>query len=257
MKYFVGSGWWCSEESYTGNWVQHGDAVIRSQEFHQLWYQAVSKYTNPVKILIVDSASPIRPELNRDDRRLEFISLDQNYGHASDCRHKYCGVMRCWLLGISYAWVCDAEYYVYIEQDTLVYGEGIIERAISMMSKPYIFGDGNGTPQPVQVSLFIVHRSAFNEFLTTMDKISGSDAALCPEMKIAILGKPALAPIVRKSQIMRRLLRSIARMKFDFLPFGPGRTRPIDWNSPFLYFQFGTQEEIRKYIQVTGLKVTL
>ena len=84
--YIIGSGWWCDtpasnvvsgssndtevrKYSVTGSERKIlGDDKIRSESFHQLWYRGVDEFTNPKKIIIVDSNSPVIPSLNPKDR---------------------------------------------------------------------------------------------------------------------------------------------------------------------------------------------
>jgi hypothetical protein len=188
VKYVIGSGWWCTHEcSWRSERKRLGDDLIRTATFHALWYKAVDRFTDPCKILIVDSASPVRPPIREDDPRIEVISLDQNYGHSTSCQAKFCGYTRSCMMGVAYAWLCDADYFVYVEQDCLLYGEGLIEHAIERMRRKYMFGDGTGTLQPLQQSLFIIARSAFRSFLDAMDRIRETDGEVSPEVKFARL----------------------------------------------------------------------
>ena len=86
----------------------------------------------------------------------EFLSLPLNAGHSTDHKGKYSGWMRSILLGLEYAYLSDTEYFVYVEQDALLYGDNIVEKCIDKMTKPYMFGSGLGTKQPLQQSFFII-----------------------------------------------------------------------------------------------------
>jgi len=260
MKYVIGSGWWATDEPSLENRMTPGDDIIRSAEFHKLWYKSICKYTNPEKIFIVDSNSPIKPPLNRDDGRIEFVSLDKNYGHSVKSTAKFCGVMRSFLFGVSYAWMCDADYFVYVEQDCLVCGEGIIEYAIDKMSHPYMFGDGSGTPQPTQISIFIIKRSHFTNFLNGLARIEDADHVVSPEEKFARIELDWLPNHIANKRLRRlrsRWWKLTGRFWRDWLPFGYGRARPINWNDPYFYFQHGTKEEIQAYLEHTGLTIDL
>ena len=181
MNYIIGSGWWATSDDTPR--IKSGDDIIRSAKFHKLWYKSICKYTNPKKIFIVDSNSPIKPPLNKDDKRIEFVSLDRNYGHPTTTIGRLCGWTRAILLGVSYAQLCDVDYFVYVEQDTLLYGKNIIEYAIKRMIHPYIFGKGTGTPHYIQQSFFIIHKSGFDKFLRGIKRIRASDKEVSPETK--------------------------------------------------------------------------
>ena len=87
--------------------------MIRTPLFHKMWYRSLCRFASPEKIFIVDSNSPVAPPLHLDDARIEFVSLDRNYGHATTCDSKMCGWSRSVLLGAAYALCCDADYFVY------------------------------------------------------------------------------------------------------------------------------------------------
>lgn len=252
MKYVIGSGWWCAEEApWPAGRKKLGDDLIRSAGFHSLWYAGVNRFTDPGKILIVDSASPVRPPAHPEDPRFEVLSLDRNYGHAISCETRFSGYTRSCMLGVAYAWLCDADYFVYVEQDCLLYGEGILERAIGRMKHDFMFGDGTGTPQPLQQSLFIIARPAFRSFLDALDDLRGGDREVAPEIKFSRLrwDLPPAWVGRRQSKAWHKLTW---RFWYDRLPFGYGRVRPLDWNQPHFYFQHGSREEVSRYCEMTG-----
>lgn len=252
MKYVIGSGWWCAgDEPWSPDRKRLGDDLIRSAPFHELWYAGVDRFTAPCKILIVDSASPIRPPVRAGDPRIEVVSLDRNYGHASACEAKFSGFTRSCMLGVAYAWMCDADYFVYVEQDCLLYGQGILEQAIGRMKHDFMFGDGSGTPQPLQQSLFVIARPAFRSFLDALDGIDGRDREVSPEIKFSRLrwDLPPTWVGRRQSKAWRKLTW---RLWYDRLPFGYGRVRPIDWSQPHFYFQHGSVEEVTRYCEMAG-----
>jgi hypothetical protein len=263
MKYVIGSGWWSTEEPFPKERKKLGDDIIRGPSFHKLWYKSVCTYTNPEKILIVDSNSPIKPPLKKSDERIEFVSLDENYGHTMISTTQFSGWLRSFLLGISYAWMCDADYFVYVEQDTLLYGEGIIEHAIAHMRHSFMFGSGVGTPQIVQISLIIVHRSGFVRFMNRMNQIRDIETKISTEMKLAIIGYDWLPWVeaYKSGNVWGRIVwewyKRTGRLWYDVLPFGYGRARPINWHDPYFYFQHGTKEEIETYMGKSNLPMDL
>ncbi|HRW98596.1 MAG TPA: hypothetical protein P5280_03860, partial [Cyclobacteriaceae bacterium] len=253
-SYIIGTGWWCTDEDEKIKLKERkflGSDSIRGRDFHLLWYESICRNTSPRKILIVDSNSPLHPNLNIDDNRIEFLSLPFNAGHSTNHIGKWAGWTRSVILGLQYAQVADVDYFVYVEQDALLKGQGIIEYCITRMKTPYMFGCGQGTPQILQQSFFIIHRNAINHFLTRLVAMRDADSQLCPEDKFAIATSQVLttmSPMLKKLSTYRRwrLIRLLSR--YDHLPLGYGRTRPIDFSDKYFYFQHGTDEEIAKAV---------
>lgn len=261
MRYVIGSGWWCAQDSDERHSL-FGDDVIRSRDFHRLWYASIDKYTSPEKIIIVDSCSPVRPELNDRDPRLEFISLSLNAGHNTCHTGKYCGWIRAVLLGMEYAMQCGADYYVYVEQDALLFGDGIVEHCISKMTRPVMLGSGAGTPQKIQQSMFIIRHDAVRRFMHRIHQIDFSDKEVSPEEKFHIAasrGAPRLLAGVHRRAGSGALFKWLDWQAwkylrdYDVLPFGYGRARPIDFGDAFFYLQHGDRAEIDSYLQRSGL----
>lgn len=263
FNYIVGSGWWCADDkSVDGRNKFHGSDVIRGRDFHKLWYQSICDNTFPQKILIVDSASPVLPELNENDPRLEWISLTFNAGHSTNCTGKYCGWTKAVLLGLEYAMACEADYFVYVEQDVLLKGKGIVEFCIRQMKKPYMFGSGAGTPQVLQQSFFIIRKDGMRRFVDAMHAIQDTDKQLCPEDKFFIassgMGKTLrrvycfLKNRRKKAYLYKKVLKMIQTFfkRYDELPIGYGRSRPIRFEDDFFYFQHGKTEEIESFLVI-------
>jgi hypothetical protein len=262
VKYIINSGWWCADKSLDTRAEFIGDDAIRSKDFHKLWYKAIDRYSSPEKIIIVDSCSPIKPDLNREDSRLEFISLNVNARHSTDHLGKFCGCVRAMQLGMNYALQCNVDYYVYIEQDALIYGEGIIEYCISKMTKPYMFGTGFGTYLTTQQSMFIIRQDAILGFLKKLNSIKQTDNEICPEEKYHIatcFGPTELLAHVnqnaRKNSYYKWLNWQIYKYlrNWDELPVGYGRVRPINFGDDYFYFQHGDSEELDRYTELTGI----
>ena len=159
-------------------------------------------------------------------------------------------------MGVAYAWLCDADYFIYVEQDCLLYGEGLIEHAIGLMRHDYMFGSGVGTPQPLQQSVFIIKRPAFRAFLDGYDRVRESDREISPEVKFARLRYDWAAARIGGPRWQRRWWRLTRGRWYDILPFGYGRARPIDWEQPYFYFQHGSREEVEIYAEKTGFGVS-
>ncbi|MEZ8829285.1 hypothetical protein AB6E20_11285 [Vibrio cyclitrophicus] len=257
-SYVVTTGWWCNKADDHRE-TCFGDGQIREKDFFQKWYNAVTSFTSPEKILVVDSNSPIPPNLPTD-KRLEFISLDINAGHSTNHVGKFCGVTRAHILGMQYALLCDVDYWVYIEQDALIYGHGIVEKAIEKMDKGIMFGCGRGTPQPMQQSFMIMHKDQIWDFLKRLNGINKRDNEISPEMKFAIASSSFLSILPEfiflenksKSKVRKFIYRVVSsliklNMTFDILPFGYGRKRPINFSDKTYYFQHGEQAELDSY----------
>ena len=81
-KYRIGTGWWCEDEpTYDKKRKILGSKHIRSRDFHKLWYASVCTFTDPKAILIVDSASPVKPEYSKTDARIKYVDMTENFGH--------------------------------------------------------------------------------------------------------------------------------------------------------------------------------
>jgi hypothetical protein len=253
----IHTGWWCEGETNNFNREKLlGDDTLRRQEFHNLWYQSICAFTNPDKILIVDSNSPIKPKFNKEDDRIELLSLPFNAGHATDLKaERLAGVSRSFMLGILYALMSDVEYYVYIEQDALLFGKEIIEHCIRDMQSPYMFGNGKGTPQITQQSLFIIHRRGMQEFINNYLSIQSPDNKMTSETKFCLAANK-LTKLIPNRIILSRLWKKIYPffVNYDLVPIGYGRTRPINFKDPYFYFQHGNKEEIKEYLKLTGFK---
>lgn len=252
-NYIIGSGWWCSEndgESDSVNRKLLGDNTIRSKEFHNLWYESVCNNSCPEKIIIIDSNSPIKPELNTVDQRLELISLPVNSGHSTSCKGQFCGWTKSVLLGLQYAILSEVDYFVYVEQDVLLHGQNIIEHCIGNMTKPFMFGSGKGTPQPLQQSFFIIKISHAALFINNMHRINKSDKDMSPEIKFSLATSKSNVMLGYLSNILsNKLLKQCLKVAkgYDVLPVGYGRTRPINFSDEFFYFQHGSKSELYNY----------
>ena len=130
LKVIVGSGWWCDGSVH--EWAL-GSRATRTPAFFFFFLQQVENCLTPSRIVVTDSSSPQKPEI-KAHHRLQWVELDQNYGHANDLRSgkiqtKYCGFTRSVLNGAMYALCCDADCYVYVEQDCLLMGKDLLAHA--------------------------------------------------------------------------------------------------------------------------------
>lgn len=252
IKYVIGSGWWSADKSHEG---AKGDDAIRKPEFHKIWLAQIKKTSHPMKVLIVDSASPLKPPLIDDGGLIRVLSLEENLGHSMSLsnNNEYCGWTLSVLVSLVHAFATKADYYVYVEQDCLISGEGMIEHAIEYMednNKEYLFGRPSGTPQPLQQSFFILKRSIWAKFLSAYHSINKNDREISPEFKFAM----AVSKIYRiipyfayKSRYVRWLLRSLVPL--NSLPFGCGRGRPIPFSDRHFYFQHASKAELVEFME--------
>ncbi|MHA0914286.1 hypothetical protein ACR9H8_05920 [Kosakonia cowanii] len=255
MGYIIGSGWWCSKDDDTRE-RKYGDEEIRGGGFHKRWYDSIIKYTKPEQIYIVDSNSPVKPDIASD---IHFVSLNENGGHATSLTGKYSGWMRSVLHSMSYAQNCKCDYYVYVEQDVLLKGKEIIEHCIKNMTKPYMFGKCNDFNNPLQQSFFIIRKDYLDVFLARLYLIKYDDSQISPEKKFALATSPFFNFIPKfifvrpKSKLLTRIIwrfqNKLAQYlgRYDYLPIGYGRDRPIDMTKDFYYFQHASKDELNEY----------
>lgn len=60
-NYVITSGWWCGEVKDEIR-KRLGSEKIREVSFFQQWKDSIYKHSNPKKIMILDSASPVVPD---------------------------------------------------------------------------------------------------------------------------------------------------------------------------------------------------
>jgi len=243
-KVVIGSGWWCGERPH--DWAI-GSPATRTVEFFELWYRQLVRCLEPDRIVVTDSASPIKPS-DRSRPLLHWIELDRNYGHANDIRvgriaTKYSGFTRSVISGAMHALCCDADFYVYVEQDCLLRGEDFLSHAIGNTSADILLGppteNGKGLGGAVaagmlQQSLIIVRRNGLERFLIGLLNSPWTDGEVSPE------------------ETMRRQLTP-----FDFIQLPYGRSRPIDFTRRHFYAQQLGEDELCRFLgdaQTGGLR---
>lgn len=228
-KYIIGTGWWC-DGSGTHTHSKHQpyvDKKTRQVEFFDLWYKSVMKFTNPHNIVVIDSNSPIKPNI-KDKENVKLFSLSQNYGAAVDGTSK--GILSGWdrsvLLSASISFLEDVDYFVYVEQDCVLWGTNIIEDIIrSMGDKKIALGSGIGTPQPIQQSLIVVKREYIPTFLKLEFDNDKENLKISPE-----------------NRYYKHFTNDIKFLEIDY-----GRKRPIDFNKKQFYIQHLNTSELDQY----------
>lgn len=260
MKYIIATGWWSTEEKLDSRQDLKGSQEIRGIEFHYFWNELIESFSSCSEIVVVDSASPLLPQKKANET---WIHLRKNFGHSTNHGTKFCGVSRSFLMSLMYAYANNYDYWVYIEQDALIYGNGIIERAIQSCKSGIIWGDGKGTPQPIQQSFMIFQKDRILDFINNYQRINAPDSRISPEWKFLFsanrftkhLPTQILIYLATKSNSkigkkLKKIFRTATFLfnDFDLLPFGYGRQRPINFGDEHFYFQHGSKEELQKFL---------
>ena len=243
QKVIVGSGWWCDAAPH--QWAI-GSPATRSHLFFDLWYRQVIASLQPDRIAIIDSNSPVKPDYWAYDG-IEWIALDENYGHPNDVRvgkirTKYSGFTKSVIASAMYALCCDADFFVYVEQDCLLHGDNLLHHAIGNTTEDILLGpptshgrglNGAVAAPMLQQSLMIVRKTGLERFLTGLLSSPFSDGELSPEEIMRIQLNPGIIQI----------------------PFG--RSRPIDFGRSHFYAQHLTDDELSSFLQRIGAKVLI
>jgi hypothetical protein len=258
----VTSGWYASAEPRS--YRTKGDDSIRGAGFRPLWWRSLDRYVRPEHVFIVDSASPVKP----DDAactatKFQRVELLMNPGHSQNGKTHYCGAMAAITMGLEFALHNDVEMFLYVEQDALLYGDRLVEKTKNALRrKDLVFG--RGTFVDVQQSLFGANKRGIRQFLSALHAIKYSDKQVAPENKFMLAGSrmvPAAAAALAVHTSIDKLRRAglllfgaacAVGRNYEFLPFGYGRDRPINFNDDVFYFQHGSAEELAQYRKLTG-----
>jgi hypothetical protein len=258
----VTSGWYASNGAR--DYRTQGDESIRGVGFRPLWWRSLDTFLAPEHVLIVDSAAPVKA----DDAALthtpfERLELLINPGHSQNCTRHYCGAMAAIILGLEYALHNDVDLMIYLEQDALVYGGQIVPRIKqALRRKDLVFGAGR--PE-IQHSLFAANKRGIRRFLSALHAIRFSDKQISPEQKFMFAATRflpwwAILPAIHSDHPRikgagLKVFSTLCALARDhaFLPFGYGRTRPIDFTDEVFYFQQGSVAEIEAYRRRAGL----
>jgi hypothetical protein len=255
------SGWYASDAPR--NYLTKGDDLIRGPAFRQLWWQSLDRFGKPEHVLIVDSASPIKPnDAASTSTRFQHVELLRNPGHSQTTTSHYCGYMASVLMGLEFALNNGVDMVVYVEQDALLYGNRIIDKTKrALVRKDFVFGSDH---RQIQQSYFAITRRGLRRFLAALHAIPFSDKQIAPEHKFMFAAArwlPAAAlrlAIYTPTQLVRRagtrVFWHICQLAggYEVLPFGYGRVRPLDFSDEVFYFQHGSAAEISQYRKLTG-----
>jgi len=257
------TGWYSSEAVRT--YETFGDDSIRRLSFRPLWWQSVDRFIQPQHVLIVDSASPVKPEDHLyTSTKFSNIELLKNPGHSQNCETHYCGYMASVILGLEFALHNDVDFFLYVEQDALVYGADFVKKIQhQLLSHDLIFGAGDQDGD-IQQSIFAANKRGIRKFLSRLHSINNTDRQIAPEMKFMNAASLLHSiPFIRllSSENPRILARASTKLflssmsifkQYAVLPFGYGRVRPINFSDDIFYFQQGSADEINAYKKLTG-----
>jgi hypothetical protein len=234
MAYSIISGWYADHQPR--NYKVYGDDFVRSVDCFPLWYECVSRFTSPTNILIIDSASPLKPSLPFDPR-INWITLKKNYGHGQVAETKLCGWSRCLLGGLMYGYANGDDYTVLVEQGSLFYGERIIERQIEKYpDADIIVPSGNGTPQPIQTGIMIFRTAIAPQFVEAFARINEFDRDFKTERKTV--------------EAAKGLNLALSDLSF-------GRRRPVDLSAQEYFMRHLNLDELREFAARLGVNQQL
>lgn len=239
-KIVVGSGWWSTPDR--PQW-RIGDDLTRSVAFFALWHRQVMKCINPTIIIVTDSHAPDKPDWKTFDR-VQWIELDRNYGHAIDIgagliKTKYCGYTRSLIVGASFALCCEADYFVYVEQDCLLRGEEFVRTSIEGQGFDFFCGQrvaggtrpgGGPAAANFQNSVLVMNRKGLERFIVKLLEAPETDGELSVEKKM----ERDMAP------------HGILRVPY-------GRSRPIDFSLSHFYAQHMSRDELAAFLEAERL----
>jgi hypothetical protein len=231
LKYAVGTGWWCDGTGVHKRKKKDPLAKeVRSIEFFGLWYRLVKKYSSPSGIIVVDSNAPMKPDFPSD---VEHISLMRNfyppYYRGPDKvfgLSRSAGCRQC-LLGATWAAFNDLDYFVWIEQDCVIHGDGIIEKAIDSMGSSWMM-DGVWKHALKRETCFMIFR------LHVIDQL--------------------IRTLINRdeSKLEKRYFALEDEIEISHFPFGVGRSRPIDFDADHFYAQHLMPKELSQFLQLEG-----
>jgi len=215
-------------------------------------------------VFIVDSASPVKPDdAAFTSTRFQRVELLTNPGHSQNGKTHYCGAMGAIILGLEFALHNDVEMFLYVEQDALLFGDAIVAKTKNALRrKDLVFG--RGTEVDIQQSFFAANKRGIRHFLSALHAIDYSDKQVAPENKFMLAGSRLLPSQIGRLAVhtsvdkLRRagllLFAAVCALgkNYEFLPFGYGRERPINFSDDVFYFQHGSAEEILQYKKLTG-----
>lgn len=223
QKYVIVSGFWApdptKEPEKHGTFMGNKDlnkAYKDRANFLDVWIRNTLQTSKPEHVYIFNSNSDI-PDIDESFvEKVQIIDLVSNPGHSISTELKLCGWRASILAGaiIAYASRCDL---IYKEQDCLCFGDWINE----------IYENSNGIScgyyksdrgLKAEISLVFVRHDRILEFIETLLTIVNND----------IVNPPY--PETQMAELMDL-------MEGNYLSFGYGRDRPINYEDRSFYVQ--------------------
>lgn len=236
MKIIVGTGWWAPDDlSQT--------TLTRHERIFPMWHHFVRKYIDPDGIVVINSANERKPDFNAYDD-VEVINLDKNYGTGNAIRNgaiktKYNGWTRSCYLSCAYALACDADWFVYVEQDCLLRGPNLLQEATHSSIHPVWLGPVPGKGyKPGTTEL--VQLAGFHQVSLIIARNDG----LISLMKACVEG-----PYTDGEKPAEVRLSENLGGKFNLIKIPFGRSRPLDLSAPVMYAQDWTREELKMFLE--------
>lgn len=228
-NYIVCSGWW-GEINSSIPWHL---GIHRLPIYFDFFYEQITSLASPRKIFVVDSCTPSAFVPSLAGKEVEWVRLDRNY--ERDDYTKYNGWTRAFILGMTYAKMCEAHYAVWVEQDTLLWGKGIIDYAIEHMKdnrgvvsyNPCNYENG-------EQCLVVIDTQFVFDFIRAYCAIPSSDAQTMGEAKFVQLQK---------------------QFPWGWLPFPWGREHRgsiLSFDEPFGYAQKLEEGNYLRFMQKCG-----
>lgn len=236
MKTIVGTGWWAPDDlSQT--------TLTRHERMFPMWYHFVRKYIDPDRIVVVNSANRRKPDFSAYEG-VEVINLDRNYGTGNaikngTIRTKYNGWTRSCYLSCCYALACDAEQFVYVEQDCLLRGADLLQEATHSSVYPVWLGPAPGKGYKPG-SKDLVQLAGFNQVSLIVARHDG----LISLMKACVEGPYTDGE--RPAEV--RLAENLGG-RFNLIKIPFGRSRPLDLSAPVMYAQDWSREELTAFLE--------
>ena len=221
-KYIIVSGYYAAEND------------VRKHNFLDIWCNNTFRYCQPDAAYIINSKGFI----SENDRNLltgtygcKIIDLTYNLGHVNDLinnnSHHLCGWTMSTLIGALLAYSCNCDM-IYKEQDCLAFGDWTGKMYERLLLRNVRMLVGRNDTMQIEQSLFIIRNDFLLDYITSMLSISQSDSELLPEFKFSLLKKIVFPG------------------KIDFLDFGYGRNRPVDYDENVFYMQQIADNELKE-----------
>jgi len=103
---------------------------IRTNSFRELWWEGINRFLSPDAVVIVDSASPGKPNnLESNNHPLQNIVLLTNPGHSTETNFHYSGWTASVILSLEYAYFPRLMFF-YMSSKMSRYGNEIKENCV-------------------------------------------------------------------------------------------------------------------------------